>query len=235
MTMYRNIVNNESRKEPRINKEKKLYEENKILVDYLINIGAIKSEKVRKAFLNTPRHLFLKDKSCAYIDAPLPSLRGQTISQPSIVALMLENLDLHPNQKVLEVGAGTGWNAALIANIVYPGKVFTIEIEKDLVEFARDNLKKLNIKNVELIYGDGSLGYEKEAPYDRCIVTAACPSIPPPLIEQLKEDGKIIAPVGSLFSQRLILYEKKFNSFKDLGGCIFVALKGKYGFKFNSL
>lgn len=231
MVMFQNIANNKKEEKSKINIEKKLYEENKILVDYLINIGAIKSEKVKKAFLSVPRHLFLKDKTYAYIDTPLPTLKGQTISQPSIVALMLENLDLRQNQKVLEIGAGTGWNAALIANIVYPGKVFTIEIEKELVDFAKENLKKLNIKNVEIIHGDGSLGYEKEAPYDRCIVTAACPMIPPPLIEQLNDDGKLIAPVGTRFSQRLILYEKKKNSFKDLGGCIFVELKGKYGFK----
>ena len=177
-----------------------------------------------------PRHLFVRDKEYAYVDAPIPSLKGQTISQPSIVALMLESLDLQKNQKVLEIGAGTGWNAALIAKIIYPGMVYTIEIEKELVDFAKNNLKKLNIENVEIIHGDGSIGYEKEAPYDRCIVTAACPQIPKPLIEQLKSDGKLIAPVGSIFSQRLILYDKKRSSFKDLGGCIFVPLKGRYGF-----
>ncbi|MFH8109893.1 MAG: protein-L-isoaspartate(D-aspartate) O-methyltransferase [Candidatus Aenigmatarchaeota archaeon] len=226
-----NFLNNSYRKEIITNNDKKLYEKNKIFVDYLTNIGAIKSEKVRKAFLNVPRHLFLKDKSYAYVDTPLPTLKGQTISQPSIVAIMLENLDLQKNQKVLEVGAGSGWNAALIGSIVYPGKVFTIEIEKELVDFAKENLNKLNIRNVEIIHGDGGLGYEKEAPYDRCIITAACPKIPPPLIEQLKDDGKLIAPIGKRFSQRLILYDKKKNSFKDLGGCIFVELKGKYGFE----
>ncbi|MBU5678444.1 MAG: protein-L-isoaspartate(D-aspartate) O-methyltransferase [Candidatus Aenigmarchaeota archaeon] len=228
--MSLNIVSS-NRKDVGTSVDKKLYEENKILVDYLTNIGAIKSEKVRKAFLNVPRHLFLKDKSYAYIDTPLPTLKGQTISQPSIVAIMLENLDLHPNQKVLEIGAGTGWNAALIGSIVYPGKVFTIEIEKELVEFAKENLNKLNIKNVEIIHGDGNFGYDKEAPYDRCIITAACSIIPPPLIEQLKKDGKLIAPIGTRFSQRLVLYDKNKNSFKDLGGCIFVELKGKYGFE----
>lgn len=229
--MYLDAANSSNRKEIRINNDKKLFEENKNLVDYLLNIGAIKSERVRKAFLNVPRHLFIKNRSWAYIDTPLPTLMGQTISQPSIVAIMLENLELKPNQKVLEIGTGTGWNAALIGNIIYPGKVYTIEIEKNLVDLAKDNIKKLDIKNVEIIHGDGSVGYEIEAPYDRCIITAACPAIPQPLIDQLKKDGKIIAPVGTKFSQNLILYEKNNNSIKELGSCIFVELRGKYGFK----
>jgi protein-L-isoaspartate(D-aspartate) O-methyltransferase len=208
---------------------KKYFETNKKLVNFLINSGAIKSKKVKEAFLKTPRHLFI-DSEYAYEDMPLPSIKGQTISQPSIVAYMLENLDLKKNHKVLEIGAGTGWNAALISRIVYPGKVVTIEIDEDLVILAKKNIKKLNIKNVEVIHGDGSLGYEKEAPYDRCIVTAACPRIPPNLIEQLKQDGKLIAPVGDSFSQNLILYDKKNNKIKNLGGCVFVKMRGRFGF-----
>ncbi len=208
---------------------KKYFEMNKKLVDFLINSGAIKSKKVKEAFLKTPRHLFI-DSEYSYEDIPLPSIKGQTISQPSIVAYMLENLDLKKNHKVLEIGAGTGWNAALISRIVYPGKVITIEIDEDLAMLAKKNIQKLNIKNVEVIHGDGSLGYEKEAPYDRCIVTAACPRIPPSLIEQLKQNGKLIAPVGDSFSQYLILYDKKKNEIKNLGGCVFVKMRGRFGF-----
>jgi protein-L-isoaspartate(D-aspartate) O-methyltransferase len=206
------------------------FEMNKKLVEFLIDSKAIKTKKVKEAFLKTPRHLFVESEY-AYEDMPLPSIKGQTISQPSIVAYMLENLDLKKNHKVLEIGAGTGWNAALISRIIYPGKVFTIEIDEDLVELAKKNISKLNIKNVEIIHGDGSLGYEREAPYDRCIVTAACPRIPHPLIHQLKEDGKLIAPVGNIFSQNLILFDKQKDEIKNLGSCIFVKMRGIYGFK----
>ncbi|MEM7826966.1 MAG: protein-L-isoaspartate(D-aspartate) O-methyltransferase [Candidatus Aenigmatarchaeota archaeon] len=207
-------------------------EENKRLVEYLVKSRAIKSKRVKNAFLRTPRHLFVPERyeTNAYLDMPLPSLKGQTISQPTIVAVMIEGLELKKGQKVLEVGAGTGWNACLIARCVFPGKVIAIDIEEEIVEFAKNNINRLGVKNIEIIYGDGSIGYEKEAPYDRCIVTAACPKIPQPLIDQLKPDGKLIAPVGDVWSQRLILYEKRNNKIKDLGGCVFVKLKGKYGF-----
>jgi len=211
------------------NQNEKYLKMNKKLIDFLISSGAIKTKKVKEAFLKTPRHLFIESEY-AYEDMPLPSIKGQTISQPSIVAYMIENLDLRKNHKVLEVGAGTGWSAALISRIVYPGKVFTIEIDEDLVELAKKNISKLNIKNVEIIHRDGSLGYEKEAPYDRCIVTAACPRIPPPLIQQLKENGKLISPVGNVFYQNLILFDKEKNEIKNLGGCVFVKMKGKFGF-----
>jgi protein-L-isoaspartate(D-aspartate) O-methyltransferase len=205
---------------------------NRELVSILKKRGIIKSKLVEKAFLTVPRHLFVPKEYIdnAYDDTPLPTLKGQTISQPSIVALMLEELDLRPNQKVLEIGAGSGWNASLIANIVKPGKVITVEIDKDVAEFAKNNIMKTGIDNVIIIEGDGSLGYEKEAPYDRIIITASCKDVPEPLFQQLKNGGKLIAPVGDVYSQILTLFEKnKKIKAKEILPCIFVPLRGKYG------
>ena len=207
---------------------------NREMVSILKHRGVIKSEAVERAFLSVPRHLFVPEEyaSYAYEDVPLPTLKGQTISQPSIVALMLEELDLKPRHRVLEIGAGSGWNAALIAHIVKPGRVITIEIDRDVAEFARRNIRKTNLDNVTIVEGDGSLGYEAEAPFDRIAVTAACERVPEPLFRQLKEGGKLIAPVGSVYSQMLTLFEKRGKiRAREILPCIFVPLRGKYGLK----
>lgn len=143
---------------------------------------------------------------------------------------MLEALELKRGDKVLEVGTGSGWNAALIAEIVKPGKIFTTEFVEKLAKSAKKNLRKY--RNVKVIKIDGSAGYKKEAPYDRIIVTAACPAVPKPLTEQLKENGILIAPVGAEFGQDMIkIIKKKGKLFeKNLGGFVFVPLKGKYGY-----
>lgn len=146
--------------------------------------------------------------------------------------LMTEALELQKGHKVLEVGSGSGYQAAIIANIVGEnGKVISTEIIDDLVKFAQENIKKLNLKNVKIINHDGSKGYEKEAPYDRIIVTAACPKIPNSLKKQLKENGIIVAPVGNLNEQVMIKARKKDNKLieESLGHFMFVPLKGKYG------
>ena len=205
-----------------------LEKENRELVEWLKKRGMIKSKRVEEAFLKTPRHCFVRRDYLqhAYVDAPLPTFCGQTISQPSIVAYMLEALDLKPKQKVLEIGAGSGWNACLIARIVEPGKVITIERYKQLVEFARKNIEKVGVKNVEVILGDGKQGYEKGAPYDRIVLTAACKGVPEALFEQLKDKGKLLAPVGNAFSQWLVLFEKSEGKIKEkrLIPCVFVPL-----------
>ena len=194
----------------------------------------VSDKKVLDAISKVDRKDFVLEeyKSSAYSDMPLPVGHGATISQPYTVAFMIEVLKLEEGNRVLEVGTASGWNAALISKIVgKEGKVITIEIVPELVEFAKKNLKKF--KNVEVVKGDGSKGYEKEGPYDAIIVTAASPKIPKPLIKQLKGGGRLVIPVGSESGQELIKVVKEKGKIKkeSLGFFIFVPLKGKYGFK----
>lgn len=201
----------------------------------------ITDKKVLEVTSKVPRHLFVREEDIeySYANHPLQILRGQTISQPYTVAFMLEALKLKKGQKVLEVGTCSGYNAVLISQLVgEKGEVYTIEIIPELVEIAKKNLKKvknktrLKVDNIHIIGGDGSKGYEKGAPYDRIIATAACPSIPPPFTEQLKENGIIVTPVGSRFSQRMMRARKIGSKVieENLGGFIFVPLVGKYGY-----
>ncbi len=206
------------------------------LVRYWRRKRIIRDEKILKAFQDVPRELFVMEefKDEAYGDYPLPIGMGQTISQPTTVMIMTQALELERGHKVLEVGAGSGWQAAIIGKIVgKEGKVITTEIIPELAEFARKNIEKAHIENVKVINCDGSEGYKKEAPYDRCIITAACPRIPKPIIEQTKEGGIIIAPVGSLlFGQKMVKLRKtKDRITKEiLGDFVFVPLRGKYGY-----
>lgn len=204
------------------------------LIEYWENSGIVKNKNIIEAVRAVRREDFIlkHHKDEAYGDYPLPLMEGQTISQPTTVVIMLEALELEESQKVLEIGTGSGWNAALIAHIVgEKGFVYTTEIIKQLVDFAKENLKKTNLKNIEVIYTDGSQGYRKEAPYDRIIVTAACPKIPDVLVGQLKEKGIIIAPVGGFFGQRMIKGRKKGENLitHSLGYFNFVPLKGRFG------
>lgn len=205
------------------------------LIDYLVRYDYVKSERVKNAFLKVERENFvLKEyKTRAYNDCPLPILAGQTISAPSMIAIMLEALELKWGQKVLEVGAGSGYNAALLCEIVGDENVFTIERIPELVDFAKENLKKSGYK-AKVVLGDGTLGYQPEAPYDRIIVTAAAPKIPLPLISQTKIGGKIGIPIGSRhFYQDFIVATKTSQEKiekKNLGGCAFVPLIGREGF-----
>ena len=193
----------------------------------------IQTAEVEKAFLETPRELFVPDriKKYAYIDSPLEIGKGQTISAPHMVAIMVEALDIKKGQKILEIGAGSGYHAAIVAKLVgKKGHVYTIDRFKDLAENAKENLKNAKITNVTVETGDGSEGLQKYAPYDRIYVTCAAPDIPPPLIKQLSENGKLMIPVGHTICN-LELIEKTKNKVvtKDLGGCAFVPLIGKYG------
>ncbi len=212
-----------------------LQEQNKRLVEMLRKAGYIKTESVEKAFLSAPRHLFVPEHllKYAYNDEPLPIGYGQTISQPSTVAIMTELLQAEAGNKVLEIGSGSGWQAAILARIVgEEGKVYTVEINRELAEFAKKNLAKLGIRNVEIICKNGSLGLPEKAPFDRIIVTAACPSVEH-LLGQLKVNGRLVAPVGDEHVQKMVVYEKRKNKIEKLeypGYFVFVPLRGKRGF-----
>lgn len=208
-------------------------EKRHLLVDKLKRERRIITSEVEKAFLETPRELFVPDsqKKYAYVDTPLEIGNGQTISAPHMVAIMVEELDLHIDQKVLEIGAGSGYHAAIVAKIIgNKGHVYTIDRFKTLAEYAKENLKNANIKNVIVETGDGSEGLPNYAPYDRIYVTCAAPDIPQPLVDQLKDPGKLMVPVGRMMCN-LKLVEKKENNLTtlDLGGCAFVPLVGKHG------
>ncbi len=199
----------------------------KRLIEHLKTEGFLKTEKVEKAMMAVPREEFLlpREKDYAYADVPQGIGCGQTISAPHMVSLMTSLLDPQTKDKVLEVGSGSGYQAAVLAKLVK--KVYTIELEQQLVDFAKANLKRAGIRNVEVMQGDGSKGYAKTAPYDKIIVTCACPEVPAALFSQLKPGGLLIAPVGGSWMQDLKLYRKTSSgiSEKSYGGCVFVPLR----------
>jgi protein-L-isoaspartate(D-aspartate) O-methyltransferase len=193
-------------------------------------------EPILKAFKSIPRENFvpISFKAFAYDDHPLPTLRNQSISQPTTVMMMLQALEIKAGDKVLEIGAGGGYQAALLSKIVgRKGKVVTVEVIPELVQIARQNIKDIKIKNVHIEEGDGSTGFAEEGPYDRIIITAACPTIPQPVIDQLKNGGVIIAPVGDLESQTMVkgIKENGTLDLEFLGPFRFVPMRGKYGFQ----
>ena len=174
-----------------------------------IQSRGITDKKTLEAIESVPRHLFVPDeyRDRAYDDGPLPIGYGQTISQPYIVAYMTELLNVGPDDIVLEIGTGSGYQAAVLSRIVK--KVYTVEIIEELGLAAKERLKALNYDSVEVKIGDGYYGWEEHAPYDGIIVTAAAEFIPPPLIEQLKDNCNMIIPVGSPFNiQNLMLVKK---------------------------
>ncbi len=177
------------------------------MVDQQIIARGVKDSLVIAAMKKVPRHLFASGRSAreAYLDEALPIGKGQTISQPYIVAFMTEQLKVKPGDKVLEIGTGSGYQAAVLAQIVE--SVFTIEIIKDLADNARDILQELEYKNVTVRLGDGYHGWEEEAPFDAIIVTAAPPKIPPLLLNQLKVGGIMVLPVGD-YVQELVVINK---------------------------
>ncbi|MBN2154989.1 MAG: protein-L-isoaspartate(D-aspartate) O-methyltransferase [Candidatus Lokiarchaeota archaeon] len=215
----------------------------KKLVSHLERLGYVHSQPVKKAFLNIPRELFVPpaQQSRAYDDRPLPTSNGQTISAPHMNAMMCELLKLEPGDKVLEIGTGSGYHAALIAYIVSrnnkSGHVYSIERIKELADFARSNLKKVQLEEmVTVIWGDGTLGYPDVAPFDKILVTAAGPRIPDPLIEQLIDGGILCIPIGrQRWSQKLLILTKSEGkiSEKVVSSVVFVPLIGKHGFEPN--
>jgi len=206
------------------------------LVDKLRASGYVVSLEVERAMRTVPRELFVPDRLIgeAYIDSPLPIGKGQTISAPHMVAIMLEEMNLETGMKVLEIGGGSGYHAAVAAEIVKPGgKVFTIERIPELVEFAKSNLMRSGYsQHVEVNLGDGSLGLPDRAPFDRIFVACGAPDVPLPLIEQLSDGGVILVPVGGRHFQDLIKVTKKNDKLlrEKRGGCVFVPLIGEHGY-----
>lgn len=217
-------------------------EQKKKIIDSLKKERFVKSQNVINAFMHVPRELFVPSnlKDYAYSDTPLPIGYGQTISAIHMVLMMCELLDLQPGHKVLEIGTGSGYHAAIIAEIVSPsssakkGHVYTIERIEPLAEFAIKNLEHAGYSDrVTVILGDGTLGYPEFAPYDRISITASGPTIPTPLIEQLTVNGKMVLPMGRhTYWQELYLIKKRENGEIERtshGGVAFVPLIGKYG------
>jgi len=206
------------------------------LVDSLIRKGYVRSAEVADAVRKVPREEFVPEnmRGDAYVDSPLPIGSGQTISAPHMVAIMVEASDLHPGHKVLEVGAGSGYHAAVVAELVAPdGHVFTMERHQDLADFARENLERTGYSHsVTVICGDGSRGLPEHAPYDRIFVACGAPNIPKPLMDQVSDGGSLLVPVGGRFYQDLIRMERNGDEFTrmSLGGCVFVPLVGEYGY-----
>jgi protein-L-isoaspartate(D-aspartate) O-methyltransferase len=200
------------------------------MVSHQLRARGISSSPVLAAMSRVPRHAFVPAhlKSKAYSDHPLPIGEGQTISQPYIVALMTESLDLHGHEHVLEVGTGSGYQAAVLAEIVK--QVTTIEIKKKLHQRAADLLKSRGYSTVTTLLGDGYFGHEPAAPFDCIMITAAVDHIPPPLLRQLKPGGRLILPLGNPFSyQNLVLVHKKTNDVfvEQITGVLFVPMTGR--------
>jgi len=211
------------------------HERKKMVEEQIIRRG-ITDERVIKAMLKVPREMFVEEalQQKAYGDHPLPIGCEQTISQPFMVALMSQYLKLSGTEKVLEIGTGSGYQAAILAELAQ--KVYTIERVKTLYEKAQKLLlEKLRYKNIVTILGDGTLGMINFAPFDRIIVTAAAPDIPKPLIDQLVDNGILVIPKGDKFFQSLVIVTKKNGEVytHDAGGCVFVPLVGKWGWKNN--
>ena len=191
----------------------------------------VKDARVLSAMAKIPRHLFVSERlrRQAYADTPLPIGEGQTISQPYVVALMTEALRLKPGDRVLEIGTGSGYQAAVLAEMVK--EVYSLEIRQGLASTADKRLKELGYKNVAVKYGDGYLGWPEHAPFDAIIITASVNHIPPPLLKQLKEGGRLILPLGStVFYQTLTLVTKKRGgelAVEQMGAVAFVPMTGE--------
>ena len=206
------------------------------MVDSQIRSRGIRDERVLRAMEKVPRHLFVDEGLIdqAYNDSPLPIGEKQTISQPYIVALMTEALELTGREKVLELGTGSGYQAAILAELA--DRVFTIERIASLAQNARRLLEALHYYNVVIRVGDGTYGWREEAPFDAILVAAGSPSIPRTLMEQLAVGGRLVIPVGGRFSQNLIKLKRLSEDpgdvkKEDLGGCRFVSLIGEHGWK----
>lgn len=211
--------------------------ERKELVRRLSKSGYIKTEKVRKAMETVPREEFLpaSNRPYAYVDQPLPIGKGQTISAPHMVAMICEILELEEGMKVLEIGAGFGYNAAAVAQIIgKKGHLYSIERIDSLAELAKGNLKRTGLgDNVTVIVGDGTKGYKEEAPFDRIYGTASAPSVPEPLKGQLEIGGIMLIPVGEQQYFQDLVYIKRESEDKyerkSIGGVAFVPMIGEHG------
>jgi protein-L-isoaspartate(D-aspartate) O-methyltransferase len=205
----------------------------KNMVDEQLARRGVKDQRVLNAFLEVPRHMFVEEylKYKAYDDYPLSIGYGQTISQPYMVALMTEAINPQTSERILEIGTGSGYQAAILSRLC--SAVYTIERISALASRARKTLDDLGYFNVHIRLGDGTMGLPQDAPYDGIIVTAGAPHIPESLIEQLREDGRLIIPVGDEGIQDLKRITRTKEGIKEesLGGCRFVKLIGKNGWQ----
>jgi protein-L-isoaspartate(D-aspartate) O-methyltransferase len=203
---------------------------NHMVTQQLIKRG-IEDPRVLQAMRDTPRHLFVptRHRAMAYEDTPLPIGHEQTISQPLMVAMMTAALQLHGRERVLEIGTGSGYQAAILSRLAVV--VFSIERIPELAAQARATLAMAGIMNVHVLVGDGSLGLPEHGPYDAIVVTAASPKIPPALIDQLQPGGRLVVPVGERHEQTLIRLTAtdRGPQVERLGGCRFVPLIGQQG------
>jgi protein-L-isoaspartate(D-aspartate) O-methyltransferase len=203
------------------------------MVKNQIRSRGITDEKILAALKEVPRHKFVEEslKGVAYQDGPLPIGQDQTISQPYIVALMTDLLDVSNEHKVLEIGTGSGYQAAVISRLAM--SVITVERIPELFKKAKETLRKLGYNNITVVMADGSIGYREYAPYDRIIVTAAAPYVADELIEQLADKGKIVIPVGNIITQELVVLKKEAGKIVESKsiGVRFVPLKGKKGWQ----
>ena len=208
-------------------------EQRRRLVASLASAGDVRTERVREAFLRVPREAFVRpeDARHAYADSPLPIGEGQTISAPSMIAIMLEEAALAQGERVLEVGTGSGYGAALLACLVGAENVVTVERLPGLAAWGRSNLERTGLGTVRVVVGDGSLGCAPYAPYDAIVGTAGAPAIPAPWTEQLAPRGRIVAPIGSShFGQDLVIARRRPDGTLDVRRgtpCAFVPLIGQ--------
>jgi protein-L-isoaspartate(D-aspartate) O-methyltransferase len=193
----------------------------------------IRDKRVLDAMCQVPRHLFIPEdmRGLAYCDGPLPIGHGQTISQPYIVALMTELLELTGQERVLEIGTGSGYQAAILSHLVH--QVYSIERHAVLAQQAEKVLAQLGYDNVVVRVGDGTLGWPEHSPYEAIIVTAAAPDVPQPLIDQLADGGRLVAPVGSRWSQALVKMKRQGDLLvkEHLTAVAFVPLVGKHSWR----
>ena len=205
------------------------------MVERQLRKRGIRNERVLVAMLSVPRHEFVPPEFAAeaYSDRPLPIGHGQTISQPFMVAAMAEALEPAGSERVLEIGSGSGYQAAVLALLAR--EIHTIEVQEDLAAESAEMLRRLGYGNVHVHVGDGTLGWPDRAPFDAIVVTAAAPDIPPPLAAQLANGGRLIIPVGTAEEQRLLRVDKRNDvlSTRPLYHCRFVPLVGQYGWKPN--
>ena len=191
----------------------------------------IEDLEVLRTFDLVPRHVFLPEsvQHRAYEDAPLPIGFGQTASQPSLQALYLQTLQLEPRHRVLEIGTGTGYQTALLAQLAE--HVYSVERLRELSQRAREILDSLRITNVALLVGDGTIGWQRYAPYDAILVSAAAPDVPQVLLDQLAPNGRLLIPIGSRSEQTLTLFEKTDEGIRreNITACTFVPLLGRFG------
>lgn len=214
-----------------VDEEQELEIQRRAMVEEQIRQRGIAAPRVLDAFLSVPRHEFVPVglRALAYSDGPLSIGEGQTISQPFMVAAMTEALELSGPEKVLEIGTGSGYQAALLSLLAR--EVHTVERNAVLAEAARERLARLGFANVTVHVGDGTLGLPGQAPFEAIVVTAASPNIPPPLIEQLAERGRLVIPVGDAQQQECLLVSKLEGRITQaiLHYCRFVPLVGRHG------